>query len=195
MRDSPRILTGRSFSSCSYCILEPRIMISVFLAFSFNLLETSQRLASSRHSFNLSKALAALRYVRWMKNWVPSSKKWNHTLGCMDTTLLKGVVYREKRMGPRTELWGSPNMRLATLNKTEPIFMQWVRLVRYELNQWRHLPLIPNHVFMQSKSVLRWMVTNATDWSSNTTAVASLLHLILYGQKSRFSWMALSVLL
>ena len=80
---------------------------------------------------------------------------------------------------PRTEPWWTPNMKFTTSDKTEPIFMHLVRSVRYDLNQSRHLPLTPNHAFMQSSSYFSPGIRQ--------------MHLICFRPKCNFSWMTLSL--
>ena len=59
------------------------------------------------------------------------------SLSALEIILLKGVVYNEKRIGPRTEPCGTPNLSFLASERTEPILMHWVRQAAPQL--WPHV--------------------------------------------------------
>ena len=113
--DSPNIFTGKNGFNFFCWDLEPNIIKSVLSAFSFSLFAHNHSLTSSRHFPNWSKAISAFLCVRWINSWVSSA-------------------YNEKRIGPRTEPCGTPNLSFPASERTEPILMYWVWSERYDLN-------------------------------------------------------------
>ena len=56
---------------------------------------------------------------------------------------LIGLVQREKRIGPRTEPWGTPYQSAAGSKSVLPTLTECVLPDRYDLNQPRASSLIP----------------------------------------------------
>ena len=58
--------------------------------------------------------------------------------------VLRGVVYMTKSNGPRTEPWGTPQEEVCQEDRSVSHFTQKKRDDRYDLNQLRTEPWIPN---------------------------------------------------
>ena len=93
--------------------------------------------------------------------------------GWFRMTLLRGVVYKEKSIGPRTEPWGTPHRSFFAPDRREPILTHGKQSERYDLNHSKTTPPMPNQGLNHSRTVPWLIVSNAADWSSSTTAVAS----------------------
>jgi len=59
-------------------------------------------------------------------------------------TVLRGEVYMTKSSGPRTEPWGTPQEEVCQEDKSVSHFTRKQRDDRYDLNQLRTEPWIPN---------------------------------------------------
>ena len=58
--------------------------------------------------------------------------------------VLRGVVYMTKSSGPRTEPWGTPQKEVCQEDRSVSHFTRKQRGDRYDLNQLRTEPWIPN---------------------------------------------------
>ena len=58
--------------------------------------------------------------------------------------VLRGVVYMTKSSGPRTEPWGTPQEEVCQEDRSVSHFTRKQRDDRYDLNQLRTEPWIPN---------------------------------------------------
>ena len=58
--------------------------------------------------------------------------------------VLRGVVYMTKSSGPRTEPWGTPQEEVCQEDRSVSHFTRKQRDDRYDLNQLRTKPWIPN---------------------------------------------------
>jgi len=58
--------------------------------------------------------------------------------------VLRGVVYMTKRSGPRIEPWGTPQEEVCQEDRSVSHFTRKQRDDRYDLNQLRAEPWIPN---------------------------------------------------
>ena len=58
--------------------------------------------------------------------------------------VLRGVVYMTKSSGPRTEPWGTPQEEVCQEDRSVLHFTRKQRDNRYDLNQLRTEPWIPN---------------------------------------------------
>ena len=68
-----------------------------------------------------------------------------------------GAKNKENRRGPSTEPCGTPYRTSLSADKSFPIFTDWVRFDRYDLNQSRTVPLKPYRMRSLSSSTL-WSI-------------------------------------
>ena len=84
-----------------------------------------------------------------------------------------GALYREKRIGPMTEPWGTPHSSGTEQEELFSILTTWDRPERYDFSQlWTHPPnpcRLADRVSMMSWSI----VSNADVKSSNTRSASS----------------------
>ena len=58
----------------------------------------------------------------------------------------RGYVYRVKRIGPKTDPWGTPKVKNEGFEYDSPMLTIWDLSVKYDLNQFMAVPDIPNTV-------------------------------------------------
>ena len=95
-----------------------------------------------------------------------------------EITELKGVVYKVKSKGPKTELCGTPHDVGNMSEKQLPILMACCLSIRYEVNQLRAVPDMPYHVDRRVMRILWSMVSKAADRSSRVRAVTFPLSML-----------------
>lgn len=70
-----------------------------------------------------------------------------------------------KRMGPRTDPWGTPQVTVCEFEVEWPMEMYSVRFVRYDWNQLRAVPVRPMVEWSRCSRMLWSIVSNAADRS------------------------------
>jgi len=83
--------------------------------------------------------------------------------------VLRGVVYMTKSSGPRTEPWGTPQEEVCQEDRSVSHFTQKQRDDRYDLNQLRTEPWIPNQDERRVIKMSWSIVSKAVDRSSRQT--------------------------
>ena len=80
--------------------------------------------------------------------------------------VLRGVVYMTKSSGPRTEPWGTPQEEVCHEDMSVSHFTRKQRDDRYDLNQLRTEPWIPNEDERQVIKMSWSIVSKAAERSS-----------------------------
>ena len=79
-----------------------------------------------------------------------------------------GLVYKQYRLGPSTEPWGTPNVSFFVSDRTPFMLTHWVLSDKYDLNQAWTSPLIPYMSWRQDSKIWWSMVSNAAERSNNS---------------------------
>jgi hypothetical protein len=108
--------------------------------------------------------------------WVSSENNWWFR-ECEEIRALKGVVYKLKSMGPRTDPWGTPYFSSVGEDTCSFTFTLRVRFIRYEENQVSTSPWRPNQIESRSRSMLWSIVSNAAERSSMHSPVKRWVHI------------------
>ena len=80
--------------------------------------------------------------------------------------VLRGVVYMTKSNGPRTEPWGTPQEDVCQEDRSVSHLTRKQRDDRYDLNQLRTAPWIPNQDERRVIKMLWSIVSKAAERSS-----------------------------
>jgi len=80
--------------------------------------------------------------------------------------VLRGVVYMMKSNGPKTEPWGTPQREVCEEDRLPAQLTRNERDDRYDLNQSRTVPWIPNQEDRRERRILWSMVSKAAERSS-----------------------------
>ena len=84
---------------------------------------------------------------------------------------LRGVVYMTKSSGPRTEPWGTPQKDVYQEDRSVSHLTRKQRDERYDLNQLRTAPWIPNQDERRVVKISWSIVSKAAERSSFHSAV------------------------
>ena len=85
--------------------------------------------------------------------------------------LLSEVVKSVKSRGPKTDPWGTPNLRSALEDKQLPSLILWHLPVRCDLNQLSAFPVTPNQLSSLCKRIVWSMASKAAERSTNVSVV------------------------
>ena len=100
-----------------------------------------------------------------------SSAYWWYWTLCWEMTSPIGDTYIPKRIGPKTEPWGTPDAHGNTADFSDPTVICWVCSVTKDRSQSKATPWMPNTVRARSASVVWLMASNADDILSANRAV------------------------
>ena len=95
-------------------------------------------------------------------------------IACSKIMLLNEVVESVKSRGPKTDPWGTPNLRLALEDKRSPSLILRRLPVKYDLNQSSAFPVTAKQSSNIFKGMVSSMVSKAAERSSNVSAVTLL---------------------
>jgi len=119
--------------------------------------------------FNLEHSEAMLEF-KWDRrkernSWVSSAQRWWFRQQ-EEMRVLRGVVYMTKSSGPRTEPWGTPQEDVYQEDKLVSHLTRKQRYDRYDLNQLRTEPWMPNQDERRVIKMSWSTVSKATESSS-----------------------------
>ena len=90
-------------------------------------------------------------------------------------SVLRGVVYVTKSSGPRTEPWGTPQEDVYQEDRSVSHFSRKQRDDRYDLNQLRTEPCIPNQDERRVIKMSWSIVSKAAERSSKQSMILSVI--------------------
>lgn len=101
-----------------------------------------------------------------------SAKQWKGML-CFLKLDPKDSIYKEKRMGPRMEPWGTPQVSGAAIEQYSLRWTEKILSVRYDWNHLTAVPLMPMHCSRHDKRIL-WSTVSKAAVRSRSTRIAEL---------------------
>ena len=114
---------------------------SVLSSFVFNLLSLIQSATSSIHSFRQQARTGKSEGTLDLWSWEISAKKWCERPDWQMTALC-GCVHKVNEKDHRTEPCGLPHVKTGGIDSW-PTNTDWVRQLKYEINQSRTVPEQP----------------------------------------------------
>ena len=99
-------------AGASWSFEELNSIASVFSSYSWSVLPVIRSLMSDTQSWTLKTVWSMSDGWEDLWSWESSAKGW-YSVQWLCNISESGSMYRTKRMGPRTEPWGSPDWRTA----------------------------------------------------------------------------------
>ena len=147
------------------------IMNSGFSGLSLSFTPAIQFWIHVRHSVSSAKLQSKFLWSSARYIWVSSAYRWWVTLK-LEMILLRGVVWRVKRRGPRTEPWGTPYGSEKASEKLLPNLTFCLQFERLDLIHFNTMPSTPNQSLSELKRMSWSIVSNADERSSNVSVTA-----------------------